>query len=173
MAIDPKSLQPRYQAQVAEKLLHAARRKGAPVERTKSDSKYKNISDTRNTPDGRQIRFASKKEARRYDELMLMLNAGEIRNLKLQPEYTLQEAYTTPDGERVRRIYYRADFSYQQRAAGDEFHNNTPVQAIIAEGGKISFWKDVVEDVKGRRTDMYKLKKKLMRERLGIEIVET
>lgn len=157
MTIDPKSLPPKYQAQVAEKLLDAARRKGVHTERTKSDSKYKNIPDTRNAPDGRQIRFASKKEARRYDELMLMLKAGEIRDLKLQPEFTLQEAYTTPDGVRVRRIYYRADYSYDRHR-------------ILS--GDCDIWEPVVEDAKGKRTDMYKLKKKMMLERLGIEIME-
>lgn len=48
------------------------------------------------------IRFASRKEARRYEVLLARLHAGEIRNLRLQQDFTLQEAYTTPEGERVR-----------------------------------------------------------------------
>ena len=33
-----------------------------------------------------EIHFDSQKEARRYDELLLMLRAGEIRDLRLQPQ---------------------------------------------------------------------------------------
>ena len=35
------------------------------------------------------ITFDSQKEAARYDELMLLVQAGEIRGLRLQPEFTL------------------------------------------------------------------------------------
>lgn len=69
-------------------------------------NKYGNKKAVRNG-----ITFDSQKEAARYDQLMLRLCAGEIRDLKLQPEFTLQEAFTTPLGERVRAIKYRADFS--------------------------------------------------------------
>ena len=81
---------------------------------------------------------------------MLLSKSQAIGDLKLQPEFTLQEAYTTPDGERVRAIRYRADFSYKR--AGDL----------------------VVEDVKstGTETDKYKIKKKLLLDRFGIKIVE-
>ena len=41
------------------------------------------------------IRFDSQKEARRYDELMVMLRAGIISDLRLQPQFTLQESYIT------------------------------------------------------------------------------
>lgn len=70
-------------------------------------NKYGNKKAVRNG-----ITFDSQKEAARYDQLMLRLCAGEIRDLKLQPEFTLQEAFTTPLGERVRAIKYRADFSH-------------------------------------------------------------
>ena len=67
----------------------------------------------RNEPAMRgEIRFDSKREARRYDELMPLYDSGEVADLKLQPEFTLQEAFTTPDGIRVKAIRYRADFSY-------------------------------------------------------------
>lgn len=58
-----------------------------------------------------KIKFDSKKEARRYDALVLLPKSGEITDLKVQPEFTLIEAYTKPDGERVRALRYRADFS--------------------------------------------------------------
>lgn len=84
------------------------------------------------------ITFDSQKEANRFDELMLMLRAGIIKDLRLQPEFTLQEAFTTPQGEKIRAIKYRADFQY------------------IRDGVT------VVEDVKGYKTKDYELKRKLM-----------
>lgn len=106
----------------------------------------------------RGIRFDSKKEARRYEELMLLLRAGQIRKLKLQVDFTLQEAYTTETGERIQAIRYRADFAYERPTKPDCY-------------GAV-YWIPVVEDVKGVRTEGYKLKKKLMRERFNIEVVE-
>lgn len=135
----------RAQQQVLKKLADQERRK---LE-TKA-SKYHNQRDERATASGPSIRFDSKKEARRFDELAVMLRAGTIQDLKLQPQFTLQEAYTTAAGVRVRAIRYQADFSYQRNG-------------VL-----------VVEDVKSRatRTREYLMKKKLMQERLGIEIQE-
>lgn len=96
-------------------------------------NKYHNRKATRGG-----ITFDSQKEAARYDELMLLLRAGRIERLKLQPEFTLQEAFTTPQGEKVRAVRYRADFSYIQDGV------------------------EIVEDVKGCKTKEYQLKKKLM-----------
>ena len=92
----------------------------------------------------------SKKEARRYDALVLLLRTGKITDLKVQPEFTLIEAYTTPDGERVRALRYRADFSYKR-------------DGVL-----------IVEDVKSTatRTRTYLDKRKLMREIHGIEVKE-
>ena len=104
-------------------------------------AKYGNKKTVRNG-----ITFDSQKEAARYDALMLLLAAGEIEDLKLQPEFTLQEAFTTPQGERVRAIKYRADFLYKRR---------------VREGVDIR-WERVVEDVKGFRTKEYEIKRKLM-----------
>ena len=80
-----------------------------------------------------------------------MQKDGQIHDLKLQEDFTLQEAFTTITGERVRAIKYRADFTYRQKS-GDL----------------------VVEDVKSRatKTAQYRMKKKLMLERLKLEIVE-
>lgn len=86
------------------------------------------------------IRFDSKKEARRYEQLMIQLQLGIIRDLRLQQDFTLQEAYTTVEGFRVRAIRYRADFVYTVCATGER----------------------VIEDAKGRRTDAYLIKRKLM-----------
>lgn len=96
------------------------------------------------------VRFDSQKEARRYDELMTMLRAGIITDLRLQPQFTLQESYCTERGERIRAIRYTADFSYKF-------------------GGKL-----VVEDVKSgpTRTKEYLRNKKFMRSKYGIDIQE-
>jgi len=91
---------------------------------------------------------------KRFDELIAMQRAGLIRKLKLQHEFTLQAGYTTLEGERIRAIRYLADFTYE-RLVGDR-------------------WELVVEDVKSRvtKTAAYLIKRKLMQERLGIEVVE-
>jgi len=81
--------------------------------------------------------FDSKKEAKRYLELKMLEKAGKIKNLKLQPVFLLQEGFYY-QGEAIRQITYRADFEY------------------VNEKGE-----RVVEDVKGFKTDVYKLKKKL------------
>ena len=84
-----------------------------------------------------------------------MVCDGVIRDLKLQPEFALQEAFTTSLGERVRAIKYRADFSYRR----------------AVKEGVDTRWEVVVEDVKGYKTKEYELKKKLMAGR-GIHVVE-
>lgn len=101
-------------------------------------------SNVRAQADG--ITFASAKEAKRYGELKLLLHAGRIRDLERQQTFTL-----IVNGEKV--CSYRADFVYQEFAKGA--------------------WSRVVEDVKGQPTAVYKLKKKLMRACLGIDIRET
>ena len=98
-----------------------------------------------------ELRFDSKKEAKRYDELMMLRSVEVIHDLRLQPQFTLQESYVTPCGERVRAIRYVADFSYIN-AAGEY----------------------IVEDVKSKatRTPQYEMKKKMMLDRFGIRIRE-
>ena len=115
-------------------------------------NKYGNKKAVRNG-----ITFDSQKEAARYDQLMLLVCAGEIRDLKLQPEFTPHDAFTTPLGERVRAIRYRADFSYERLTEPDCT-------------GTVH-WLPVVEDVKGFKTKEYELKKKLMAGN-GIRVVE-
>ena len=84
------------------------------------------------------------------DELMVMLRAGIISDLRLQPQFTLQESYVTETGERIRAIRYTADFSYKF-------------------GGKL-----VVEDVKSKptRTKEYLRNRKFMRSKNGIDVQE-
>lgn len=82
--------------------------------------------------------FDSKKEAQRYCELKLLLRAGEIRNLVLQPRFLLQDEFFDKNEVKHKKIEYVADFLY-----------------IDKEG------RNVVEDVKGVLTDVYKIKKKM------------
>ena len=81
--------------------------------------------------------FDSKKEAQRYGELRLLERAGEIADLKLQPQYILQPKFKK-NGKTFREIKYIADFCYTTK---DGRH--------------------VVEDVKGVRTEVYRLKRKM------------
>ena len=125
----------------------------APLTRdAKSAAKYHNVKAVRVMPNGEERVFDSQKEARRYDELIVLLRAGQIRELKLQPQFTLQESYITAEGNRVRAIRYVADFAYVWTDTGE----------------------DVVEDVKSKATEtrVYKVKKKLMQEKFGISVKE-
>ena len=116
-----------------------ARRLGVldKLEKLAKKSKYKNMKVE---IDGRN--FDSVKEGNRYLELRLLLQAGEISELELQPEYLLLEGRQGKDGAKIRPITYRADFRYRDK------------------DGRL-----VVEDVKASRsfqTEVYKLKKKLL-----------
>ncbi len=161
MGVDVKDLPPAYQAQALRKWAEQERKKGrGPIPSPAADapskaSKYHNKPTERVTVSGTVIRFDSQKEARRYDE-----RAGKIRDLRLQVDFTLQEAYTDGEGRRVRAIRYRADFTYVR------------VKETI---GEYTFRDQfVVEDVKSRatRTKEYIMKRKLMKERFNIEIQE-
>ncbi len=90
------------------------------------------------------IVFASIKEANRYGELKLMQDYGEIAHLELQPKFPLEVCGTVVAN-------YIADFRYV-----DCRGKNT-----------------IIEDVKGVRTPVYKLKKKLVEAIYDIRIKET
>ena len=108
------------------------------------------------------IEFASRKEARRYQELLLLQRAGAIQDLQMQVKYVLipaqHETYAKwgkngkrlKDGKRLveRECSYIADFVYTL-------------------DGKL-----VVEDTKGFRTKEYAIKRKLMLYVHGIKIKE-
>lgn len=107
---------------------------------------------------GARLSFDSRKEARRYKELLILLRAGEIRELHLQEHFTLTRPYKLPSGEMVKREEYVADFVYQRRKA-------------TLDGSLC--WQTVVEDVKGVRTTEYLHKRNRMQEVYGITIDET
>lgn len=134
---------------------------------SKKPNKYRNVEME---VDG--IRFQSKKEARRFAYLMQAQALGVIEDLRLQVDFTLQEGFKKPDGERVRAIRYVADFTYRVRSAGyDHSHQ--------LEAADIEYWRGlwpgalVIEDTKSRgtRTKEYMIKRKLMADK-GYEIRE-
>lgn len=96
----------------------------------------------------RERGYASRKEARRADELRLLLKLGEIRELREQVSFEL-----IPGQGSEPAITYRADFVFEERQADGT-------------------WLQIVEDVKGVRTPVYRLKKRLMQWRHGIAIRE-
>ena len=104
--------------------------------------------------------FDSKKEGRRFQELLMLEKAGEISELRTQVKFVLIPAQREPDiiGARggrkpgkllERECAYKADFVYKDN------QGNT-----------------VVEDTKGMRTEAYIIKRKLMLARFGIRIKE-
>lgn len=80
--------------------------------------------------------FDSIAESKRYKELVLLQRAGKIKELQLQPKFLLQESFRK-NGKTYRKIEYIADFMYE-------------------ENGQV-----IVEDVKGKETEVFRLKHKL------------
>ena len=107
-----------------------------PIAKSAKKSKYGNVKTIIDN-----ITFDSKKESNRYIELKARQQCGQIANLALQPEFQLQEPFIDSMGVRHRAITYKADFMYLDR--GDV----------------------IVEDVKGKKTEVYRIKKKLLLKR--------
>ena len=164
-AQDVQGLGKSAQKQILEKLSAS---KEKPVQGKKTGNKYNAKPTERTMPNGRVYVFASKKEAARYDELKLLLEAGKIRNLKIQPQFTLIEGYISEKGETVRAERYRADFEYEKFIPVRGWEEDGEMVFSKLDGMN---WKRVVEDVKGKRTQTYINKRKQMREK-GIEVRE-
>lgn len=142
----------------AGKILEGAE-KPLPVAGTSEKTpKYHNVKTEANG-----IVFDSKKEARRYECLCMAQKLGVIRDLRLQVDFTLQEAYTTAEGLRIHAIRYKADFTYRTASAGYD-------RMELLDREDLEYWRSlwpgalVVEDVKSRgtRTGKYMMKKKMM-----------
>ena len=98
-------------------------------------SKYRNV---RQKYDGRT--WDSKKELAYYIALKEQLKQGKIKDLIIQPEFVLMQGYRSiHTGRWVRPIKYRADFQFYD-----------------VEQGRTR-----VIDVKGFRTQIYRIKEKL------------
>lgn len=94
-------------------------------------------------------KFDSKKEANRYQELLLLEKAGVIKNLSRQVKFVLIPSQRDESGKVIEReCSYKADFTYEEGI------------------------KTVVEDVKGYRTKEYIIKRKLLLWQYGIRIRE-
>lgn len=94
------------------------------------------------------ISFDSLKEAKRYQELLLLEKTGAITDLKMQVKFVLIPSQRV-DGKVVEReCAYKADFVYQENG------------------------ETVVEDTKGFRTKDYIIKRKLMLHVHGIRVRE-
>lgn len=127
------------------------------VAAVKKKSKYNNV---KTIVDG--IPFDSIKEANRYRELKLLKQKGEIARLELQPVYKLII-------NNVLICKYKADFRYLQRKEPELYAGN-PLSKNKTVYNSVSL---VIEDVKGMKTPVYRLKKKLMKAIYNIEIKET
>ena len=97
-------------------------------------AKYRNIKAEYNG----EI-YDSRKEMRRAYALDMLVRCGRIKDLERQKRFILQDGYLTRDGRKIRPISYIADFVYYDNDKG--------------------LW--VVEDVKGVRTEVYRLKRKM------------
>ena len=112
------------------------------------------------------IDFDSRKEAKRYQELLLLQRAGVIQNLRTQVKYVLiptqyetfkrygKKGQELKDGQNLieKECSYIADFVYKENG------------------------KEIVEDVKGYKDggayNLFKIKRKLMLHVHGIRIRE-
>ena len=102
------------------------------------------------------MEFDSVKEVRRYAELVALEKAGIIHNLECQVKFELIPAQKLSKPVRMlsgyvkrteRKVIYIADFVY------------------VKEG------QTIVEDTKGYETEVFKIKRKLMLYRYGIQVV--
>jgi hypothetical protein len=94
--------------------------------------------------------YRSKREASRHLDLLLMQKSGEITGLTREVTFVLAPGVKIMDERALPPIRYVADFVY-----------------CTSDGSTI------VEDCKGFRTPVYKLKRHLMATIHGIEVIET
>lgn len=85
--------------------------------------------------------YDSKKEMLRAIQLKQMEKVGMISDLQEQVRFTLQEPFVNNCGKKIREICYIADFVYNENG------------------------KQIVEDCKGIRTDVFKIKHKMFEKR--------
>lgn len=102
-------------------------------------NKYHVAPAAARTVDG--IRFDSKAEMRRYQELLLLQRGGYIHQLELQPPFVLIEPFTDSHGHKHRGVKYIGDFAYKENG------------------------RTVVEDCKGVRTREFVIKAQLFAQR--------
>ena len=94
------------------------------------------------------ITFSSKAEAVRGTDLFLLEKAGVISELEYQPNFLIHDSFKR-NGKTIRAIKYIADFQY-----------------IRTEDGSV-----IVEDVKGMKTSVYQMKKKMFLKKYGDQLI--
>ena len=110
---------------------------GTPSKR----SKYNNNKPEYYDPDLKEtLKFDSNKEFEYYLLLKDREKRGEINFINRQYKIEIQPSFITPSGEKIQAITYKADFTYFD-------YKDQKIHYI---------------DVKGFKTDVYKLKKKLL-----------
>lgn len=112
-------------------------KKGLGMSKYKSKIKWAWVEEKKH-------KFDSLAEYNRYNYLANLVKRGIISELILQPEFLLQEKFKR-NGKTIRAIKYIADFKYY----------DVKMNTVI------------VEDVKGMKTDVYKLKAKLFLHMFG------
>lgn len=85
--------------------------------------------------------YDSKKECLRAVQLDLLERSGKIKNLQRQVKFVLQDRFVNNEKKIIRPIYYFADFCYEKNGI------------------------KYAEDVKGMKTEVYRIKKKLFQYR--------
>lgn len=101
---------------------------------------YNKYSNETTKVDG--ITFDSRNEARRYKDLKLLQKSGVIKNLEVQAKFLLLDTLRKK-GKTFQKRYYYADFKYYDN----------------------ELKKTVIEDVKGARTPMYKIKRHMFEQK--------
>lgn len=116
---------------------------------TPARSKYNNNKPSYYDPDSKQtLTFDSNKELEYYLLLKDRQKRGEIYQLQRQVTINIQPRFYTPKGELVKEINYKADFCY--------------LVPVYDDNGVFEKYENHIIDVKGYKTDVYKLKKKLL-----------
>lgn len=140
-------------------------------------SKYGN-KPTRSKHPGRL--FQSKREANREPVLLAMQNSGQITDLKYQVPFRL-ELYGTQAVDALLELVEAAGDVRWQAGWGDKFIRLA--QDVRRSRQSVAIYKCdfqyrtkagdlVIEDPKGKQTDVYRMKKRLMLLAHGIEIQE-
>lgn len=92
------------------------------------------------------LKFASKREAKRYSELKMQESAGDIVNLTVQPAYPLKNDSITVRYPNGRVARYTADFEYFED--GELVTEDVKSRATMTEAAKLRI--AVFESIYGR-----------------------
>ncbi|MFW6047503.1 MAG: DUF1064 domain-containing protein [Candidatus Woesearchaeota archaeon] len=114
--------------------LNKKQRKMLGIEKEQLKRKYNNKK-----PKIDGITFDSQKEADYYGKLKMLKQAGEVEKIELQPRFKLLDGFDDKQGNHHRPIHYYADFK------------------VWWTNGKVE-----VIDVKGMKTRVYRMKKKML-----------